>query len=176
MRRKQVIPLTEKILYRLGIFLFIAGIVVSVLQNLGIVNLSHLLYPCLFHRITGLFCPGCGGTRAFTALLQGHFISCFLFHPFVFYCFVMYVLFMTSHTLEKICNRKKAAAGNRATPGTALRFLLRTKRTFLSDKKKAPCRFPFARGLSFRITYVYLGIVIILLQWMLKNLFLLLSA
>lgn len=136
-----MITLTDKFLYRLGILILIAGIFISILQNLGGLNFSQLLYPCLFHRITGLFCPGCGGTRAFTALLQGHFISCFLYHPFVFYCFVMYVLFMASHTLEK----------------------------------KAPCRSPFARGLSFRISYVYLGIVIILLQWMLKNLFLLLS-
>jgi hypothetical protein len=26
---------------------------------------------CLLHRTTGLHCPGCGGTRAFYALLRG---------------------------------------------------------------------------------------------------------
>ena len=135
---KQVISLTDKVLYRLGIFLFMAGIIISILQNWEVINFSQLLYPCLFHRITGLYCPGCGGTRAFTSLLQGDFISCFVYHPFVFYCFVMYVLYMASHTLQKIC----------------------------IWKKKAPCRSPFARGLSFRISYVYFGIVIILLQWM----------
>lgn len=31
-------------------------------------------YPiCLFHEMTGLNCPGCGGTRSFYALLHGHF-------------------------------------------------------------------------------------------------------
>lgn len=149
-----MISLIDKVLYRLGIFLFIAGIIVSIMQNFGVINLSQLLYPCLFHQITGLFCPGCGGTRAFTSLLQGHFISCFIYHPFVFYCFVMYVLFMTSHTLEKI--------------------LLRTRRTIITDKKKAPRKFLIARGLPFRIRYVYLGIIIILLQWMIKNFILLL--
>jgi hypothetical protein len=30
-------------------------------------------YPrCLFHEATGLFCPGCGATRALAALLHGH--------------------------------------------------------------------------------------------------------
>lgn len=138
----------DKVLYRLGIFLFIAGIIVSIMQNFGVINLSQLLYPCLFHQITGLFCPGCGGTRAFTSLLQGRFISCFVYHPFVFYCFVMYVLFMTSHTLEKLY--------------------------ISNNKKKAPNKSPFAKGLPLRIGYVYFGIVIILLQWMIKNIFLLL--
>jgi hypothetical protein len=27
---------------------------------------------CLFNKTTGLYCPGCGGQRAFHALLHGH--------------------------------------------------------------------------------------------------------
>ena len=31
-------------------------------------------YPrCAFRDLTGLLCPGCGGTRALAALLHGHF-------------------------------------------------------------------------------------------------------
>ncbi|MBC8094889.1 MAG: DUF2752 domain-containing protein [Akkermansiaceae bacterium] len=29
--------------------------------------------PCLFHRLTGLNCPGCGGLRAMHQLLNGNF-------------------------------------------------------------------------------------------------------
>jgi hypothetical protein len=33
---------------------------------------THGFYPiCLFHQLTGLNCPGCGGTRAVYALLHG---------------------------------------------------------------------------------------------------------
>ena len=31
--------------------------------------------PCLFHELTGLDCPGCGGQRAFHQLLHGHLIA-----------------------------------------------------------------------------------------------------
>ncbi len=35
---------------------------------------THGFYPiCLFHQLTGLNCPGCGGTRAAYALLHGNF-------------------------------------------------------------------------------------------------------
>ena len=43
--------------------------------------------PCLFHRTTGLWCPGCGLTRAAHALLNGHPVQAVgynLFAPLVF--------------------------------------------------------------------------------------------
>jgi hypothetical protein len=37
---------------------------------------THSFYPvCQFHRLTGLNCPGCGGTRAVYALLHGEFFT-----------------------------------------------------------------------------------------------------
>ena len=36
---------------------------------------KHGFYPiCLFHELTGLNCPGCGGTRAAYELLHGHLL------------------------------------------------------------------------------------------------------
>ncbi|HYA79082.1 MAG TPA: DUF2752 domain-containing protein [Candidatus Nitrosopolaris sp.] len=36
---------------------------------------AHGIYPvCLFHTLTGLNCPGCGGTRAAYQLLHGHLL------------------------------------------------------------------------------------------------------
>lgn len=41
--------------------------------------------PCLFRFFTGLYCPGCGGTRAVKALLSGRIFMSLYFHPFVPY-------------------------------------------------------------------------------------------
>ncbi len=37
--------------------------------------------PCLFHWATGYPCPGCGSTRAFRQLVQGHLGAAFIFNP-----------------------------------------------------------------------------------------------
>jgi hypothetical protein len=33
---------------------------------------QHLFLTCLFHKTTGLYCPGCGGQRAVHQLLHGN--------------------------------------------------------------------------------------------------------
>lgn len=42
-------------------------------------------FPCLFHFLTGFYCPGCGGTRAVRLLLEGNLAGSFCYHPFVLY-------------------------------------------------------------------------------------------
>ena len=42
---------------------------------------ARWLPGCLFHRLTGLHCPGCGMTRASHALLHGHLAAAFRFNP-----------------------------------------------------------------------------------------------
>jgi hypothetical protein len=38
----------------------------------------HGFYPtCVFHRVTGLSCPGCGGLRALHQLAHGHVATAF---------------------------------------------------------------------------------------------------
>ncbi len=38
--------------------------------------------PCWFHRLSGLFCPGCGATRSGHALLHGRLIEAASFNLF----------------------------------------------------------------------------------------------
>lgn len=41
-------------------------------------------FPCLFEATLGVPCPGCGMTRAFSAIPQGHFAEAWRLHPFSF--------------------------------------------------------------------------------------------
>jgi hypothetical protein len=42
---------------------------------------AAILPPCLWHRATGLPCPGCGATRAILSLLQGRIAAALAFNP-----------------------------------------------------------------------------------------------
>ncbi len=42
-------------------------------------------FPCLFRGLTGLYCPGCGGTRAFMYLIQGQILKSLYYHPLIPY-------------------------------------------------------------------------------------------
>lgn len=57
---------------------------------------------CPFHALTGLYCPGCGGTRAFYAFIHGHFIQSFCLNPAVDYMafavIINIILFLRSKT------------------------------------------------------------------------------
>lgn len=44
-------------------------------------ELCRLCPPCLFHVITGLYCPGCGSARALHQLLHGHLAAALMFNP-----------------------------------------------------------------------------------------------
>lgn len=68
-------------LYYCGIVLPLAGILFLALLRLLKIPLNHILLPCIFHKLTGLYCPGCGGTRAVYWLLKGN----------VAYSFIVYI-------------------------------------------------------------------------------------
>lgn len=90
---------------------------------------------CAFKSATGLYCPGCGGTRAMDALFSGHFIKALIYHPFVPYCLVMWILYEGSHLLEIL-------------------------------------HVPHIKGMKFRTVYVWVGLAILFLNWIVKNILL----
>ncbi len=45
------------------------------------VRITGLVVPCVFHEVTGLFCPGCGITRMFLAIGRLDFPAAFRWNP-----------------------------------------------------------------------------------------------
>ena len=47
---------------------------------------SHLAPKCMFHALTGLDCPACGGQRALHSLLNGEVWLSIRYNPFLWLC------------------------------------------------------------------------------------------
>ncbi len=80
------------------ILLFVSAGLVARFQ----VDLHNVIPTCYFYRLTGYYCPGCGGTRALVALLQLHFLQSLRCHPLVVYTAAVLGAFWISKTLELI--------------------------------------------------------------------------
>ena len=133
---------TDKIFYVIGLILFSSLILVSVLQNTGILVMTELGLPCAFYQATGYYCPGCGGTHAICSLAAGNIPESFLYHPLVPYTAACFALFLIWNTISVILHHRNRKNADRRS-------------------------FPF---LHFHTVYVYIGIALIFIQWFLKNL------
>lgn len=94
----------EKGLYQGGWMVALAVLMLKAAAVWG--KFSFSMPPCLIHKWTGYYCPGCGGTRAFKELLKGHFWTSFCYHPVVLYGGILYAWFMISHTVEYLSRGK----------------------------------------------------------------------
>lgn len=94
----------EKELYQAGWILFLVFLVLAAAGKIFEIHMK--LLPCVIHKWTGYYCPGCGGTRAVRELLKGHIIASFFYHPVVVYGGAIYLWFMISHTVEYITKGK----------------------------------------------------------------------
>ena len=44
----------------------------------------NIFIPCIFHELTGLYCPGCGITRCLIAIIKLDFMQAFRYNMLVF--------------------------------------------------------------------------------------------
>lgn len=101
---------TEQVFYIIGACGLGFALILYLLYQIMPVHLEKFFMPCMFKTVTGLYCPGCGGTRAAAALFKGKFLLSFLYHPIVPYTAVIYIWYMFSHSLERL-SRGKIKAG-----------------------------------------------------------------
>ena len=91
----------EQLFYKLGKIFLILSVVAVVVLLITDFKIISWIPDCAFLSITGLYCPGCGGTRAVKSLLRGDIIRSFMYHPFVLYCVVAYIIFMLYEFAKK---------------------------------------------------------------------------
>lgn len=95
-------PIQDKCFYIIGwvLLALVAGVLAIV--HFGVLDKVGGLPPCVLHRVTGLYCPGCGGTRAVIALFHGQILRSLFYHPIVVYTVVIGGWFMLSQTIERL--------------------------------------------------------------------------
>lgn len=124
----------EDELYPVGLLLLsVAAVVIPVLRIFVLPWMDSLPLGCAFWTFLGVYCPGCGGTRAVKALLDGHLLESLWYHPLVMYGVVLYFSLMISWTFAKLH------------------------------------LFGIKRGLKFRAGYFYGMLVVIAVNFILKN-------
>ncbi|WP_276948461.1 DUF2752 domain-containing protein [Acetatifactor muris] len=121
----------ETELFRTGLILGMTGIGIWIVYRCWLNDILPRI-PCMFDRVAGIYCPGCGGTRAAEALLQGHILLSVWYHPLILYMVIIGGGFMLTQGLNR--------AGIRAI-----------------------------KGWKFHNWYLYAGIVILVSNFLLKN-------
>ena len=96
----------ETALFLIGWTLVVTAAIFLILYKILPLPYDKLMMPCIFRSVTGLYCPGCGGTRAVSALLHGHLITSFVCHPLVPITAATSGWFLISQTIERISRRR----------------------------------------------------------------------
>ena len=102
---------TDKVIYELGIVALGICIAAVLLYYILGINILGFRYPCIFNKVTGYCCPGCGGTRSMRALLQGDVLRCLYDYPPLLYGLGIYVVFMVRCFLHKHFGVRKSKNG-----------------------------------------------------------------
>ena len=88
----------EQGLYLTGLLVLIIGLPLTLLY---LKNIQTGIYPpCLLNAYLGIYCPGCGGSRAVKELFTGNILASLYYHPLVPYAAGIYLFFMGSWTLS----------------------------------------------------------------------------
>lgn len=64
------------------------------------VSVPEHMKKCPLYDVTGLYCPGCGGTRAVVCMFHGKFLDSLKYHAVVLYGSIIFLLFMVTHTIS----------------------------------------------------------------------------
>ena len=107
--RKQLLktdPLLDRCFYIIGWVCIGLAVLGCLAVRLGVLQMLGGIPPCALHRMTGYYCPGCGGTRAVMALFHGKILTSLYYHPIVVYTAVMGSWVMLSQTVERLSRGK----------------------------------------------------------------------
>ena len=88
----------------------------AALITLGVLALAYLIWQYILGAPTishcwvwehwGIYCPGCGGTRAVIALAHGHLLKALYYHPAVPVAVILAAVYLLSQTIWRMRRRQ----------------------------------------------------------------------
>ncbi len=63
-------------------------------------------FICIFHELTGLYCPGCGVTRMLNSMLKLDFYQAYRFNPLLFFLSFFALFLFIDYIISIIFKRK----------------------------------------------------------------------
>lgn len=65
-------------------------------------HFTHKFIPCIFHEVTGLYCPGCGVTRMFLSLLKGDIKQAFFYNQLLFISLPFFLILIGNNFIANL--------------------------------------------------------------------------
>lgn len=99
----------SRTLYYICLLIIAVIFIIIIIFKLLNIDTSYILdgqSRCFLLEYAGLYCPGCGGTRAVIYLLHGHILKSIYYHPIVVYTAAVMICFVASHTINIITRGK----------------------------------------------------------------------
>lgn len=84
----------ERPIWVIGIVLFLLLFVIGIVDRMAPELLGHISPSCFVRQHVGIYCTGCGATRAVLAALHGHFLQSLYYNVVVMYVLVFYGIYV----------------------------------------------------------------------------------
>lgn len=85
-------------------------ITLVILIVIGIIIKNYVKIPeCIIYKNLHIYCPGCGCTRAFIAMLKGNFLESIYQNSTVLYTTIITIIYIVSQTISRIIKNEKIA-------------------------------------------------------------------
>lgn len=87
---------------------------ISVLTTILVMIVFYIIYlaigkpdifNCLIYDKFGIYCPGCGCTRALVYLFQGDILKSLYYNPTVLYTVIVLIIYISTTTIAKLLKK-----------------------------------------------------------------------